>query len=324
MPPRSGKRTPPARGARRRAALRKAKLLEDFARIDYQTKQLIASISKGYRVLLLRLQILELLHSYTSITVRMVFYRLVAVYNHPNDHRFYKRLQYSLKRLRKLLPETNEKFHDPTRPVRTPGMPNPKIELWTEKSSLEFFLRRLAQKYHVTTLAERGFGSMTMFHRAIQRAERRGVRRVLFISDHDPSGLMINAVTKREMPIHVERIALTLEQIKRYRLPPIRVKRKDSRSKKYIAKFGDNAWEVEALPPKALIHIVEEKLRENIPKEFLKTLREGEAAEKLARPVEKEVIENIRSEAVRMKKQGLSDEEILRRLREKFGLSSRP
>ncbi len=308
------------RGRRRRAELRKLRLLRDFPRIDYQTKRLIAGITKGYRVLLLRLQVLELLRGYTSITVRMLFYVLISRYNYPSDRRFYKRLQYSLKRLRVVLPGLREKFEDPSRPVRTPRMPNPAIELWTEKSSLEFFLRRLSDKYRVPTQAERGFGSITMFDKAVQRAYRRGVRKVLFLSDHDPSGLMIDEVTRREMPIHVERIALTMDQINHYHLPPIRVKRRDSRAKKYIAKYGDRAWEVEALPPRALLHIVEEKLRESIPEEFLKELREREAVQRKTRGLERELTERFRGEALRLLREGLSDEEILRRLRERFQL----
>ncbi len=322
-PARRGSSPRQGRGHRRRATLRKLKLLRGFPRIDYQIKQLIAGISKGHRVLLLRLRIIELLHSYASITVRMVFYRLVSLYNYPNDRSFYKRLGYSLKRLRKLFPEVNEKFEDPTRPVRGIRMPNPKLELWLEKLSLEFFLRRLAEKYHVPTLAERGFGSITMFHRAVERAARRGVRKILFISDHDPSGLKIEEVTRREMSIHIERIALTMEQIRKYRLPSIRVKRKDSRAKRYIAKFGDNAWEVEALPPRVLLRIVEEKLTENIPEAFLEELRLKEEAEKVTRPFERRLIEEIRSDAVEMKREGVSDAEILRRLREKYGAGRR-
>jgi len=295
-------------------------LFNKFPRLRRETKELVASITRGARVLLLRLRILELLCSYTKITVRMLFYRLVSVYNYPNDRRFYKRLQYSLKRLRKFLPELNFKFEDPSRPLRKPRFPNPKLELWMEKASLEFFLRKLADKYRVPTLAERGFGSITMFRKAVERARRRGVEKVLFISDHDPSGLKIDEVTRREMlPIKVERIILTMDQIKKYRLPPIKVKRTDSRAKKYMEKFGDRAWETEALPPRALLHIVEQKLRENIPKEFLEELRLREEAEKIARRLEKRLI----GEILHLLKEGLSEEKILTQLASKYGLRLR-
>ncbi len=300
--------------------MKKAKTSEDFRNVSTETKHLVASITKGSNVLILRLRIMELLQSYSKITVRMLYYRVVSLFNYPNDRRFYKRLQYSLKRIRKLFPETNMKFEDPTRPIRIPPMPNPNIELWTEKSSLEFFLRRLAERYHVPTLAERGFGSTTMFVKAVARARRRGVRKILFISDHDPSGLMIDAVTRRELSVKVERIALTMDQIRKHKLPSISVKRKDSRAKKYIEKFGDNGWEVEALPPRELLRIVEENLKNNIPKEFLQELRFKEKVEKVTKPLEQKLIERLRSEAIRLKKKGVTDEEILKRLSKEFGI----
>jgi hypothetical protein len=246
----------------------------------------------------------------------MIFYRLVSLYNYPNTGNFYKRLIYSLKRLRKLLPEVNQKFEDPTRPLRRRRSPNPRLELWMEKASLEFFLRRVAHKYRVPTLAERGFGSITMFRKALERAGRRRVERVLFISDHDPSGLKIDEVTRREMlPVKVERIILTMDQIKRYRLPPIRVKRSDSRWKKYVEEFGDRAWETEALPPRALLRIVEGRIRENIPKEFLEELRLMERAEKIERRLKEARIEEI----LQLLRKGMSEVEILRYLASKYG-----
>ena len=131
---------------------------------------------------------------------------------------------------------------------------------------------------------------------------------------------LIDLVTKREMPIEVERIALTMDQIKKYRLPPLRVKRKDSRAKKYIEKFGDNAWEVEALPPRALLYIVQHELRKNIPKEFLEELRLAEEVVKITKPLEKRLVEGLRAKAIKLKQEGIPDGEILLRLKRKYGI----
>lgn len=159
----------------------KADLLKGFPRLSQETKRLVFDVTKGQHVLLLRLRILELLSSYSKLTVRMLFYRLVSLYDYPNDRRFYKRLQYSLKRLRKAVPEVGAKFEDPTRQVSTPLTPRPKIELWLEKSSLEFYLKKIADRYHVPTLSERGFGSATMFRKAVERATRRGVEKIAWL-----------------------------------------------------------------------------------------------------------------------------------------------
>jgi len=293
----------------------KEELVASFPRLSREMKGILLTRTKGRGVLLLRLRMLSLLTSYEKLTVRMLFYRCVSMYNYPNSKNFYKRLQYSLKAVRKLFPEVGLKFEDPTRQVSAPPIPRPKIELWLEKASLEFYLGKVAERYHVPTLSSRGFGSVTMFIKAIERARRRGVVRILLISDHDPSGLLIAEVTKREMPVRVKRIALTMEQIKRYGLPSIRVKRSDSRAKKYIEKFGDRAWEVEALPPRTLLHIVEEELKRNITPGLLKEVRLSEEALRVTSRLEGEVGEWLREKAAAMLKGGGGREEARRRLK---------
>lgn len=82
---------------------RKEDLLQQSPRLGKNVKELVLGITKGTDVLLLRLRILEMLLNYSKITVKMVYYRLVAVYNYDKDLKFYKRLGYSLKVLRKSL-----------------------------------------------------------------------------------------------------------------------------------------------------------------------------------------------------------------------------
>ncbi len=59
-------------------------------------------------------------------------------------------------------------------------------------------------------------------------------------------------------------IGLTMEQIKKYKLPPNPAKMTDSRADKYIKKFGKTCWEVDALKPQVLTSIVESNIQENI------------------------------------------------------------
>jgi len=54
----------------------------------------------------------------------------------------------------------------------------------------------------------------------------------------------------------VRQIGLTMEQIKEYRLPHNPAKMTDSRSAKYVAKFGQKSWEVDALEPSAIVDII--------------------------------------------------------------------
>lgn len=59
-------------------------------------------------------------------------------------------------------------------------------------------------------------------------------------------------------------MGLTMEQINEYGLPPNPTKLTDSRSDKYIEKFGTECWEVDALEPNVLTSIVEENIESRI------------------------------------------------------------
>lgn len=54
----------------------------------------------------------------------------------------------------------------------------------------------------------------------------------------------------------LKRIALTRAQITEYSPPPNPAKITDSRATAYIAQHGNNSWELDALPPDALVDLV--------------------------------------------------------------------
>jgi DNA topoisomerase VI subunit A len=100
-----------------------------FPRIKKSQERTIRENTKSARLVLFRLRIIYALSQFKKLTVRMLFYRLVSVYDYPNDRNFYKRLEYSLKVLRKLFLGLNDKFDDPTRKVSLPPLSESKIEL---------------------------------------------------------------------------------------------------------------------------------------------------------------------------------------------------
>ncbi len=70
-------------------------------------------------------------------------------------------------------------------------------------------------------------------------------------------------------------IGLTMEQIKKYKLPANPTKLTDSRANGYIKKFGKTCWEVDALNPRTLTEIVETNIQSIIDmKQYRKMLRE--------------------------------------------------
>lgn len=86
---------------------------------------------------------------------------------------------------------------------------------------------------------------------------------VLYLGDHDPSGEdMVRDIRARLIEfgvrgVAVHKVALTMEQIKRHKPPPNPAKMTDSRASAYVAKYGKQSWEVDALPPRELNKLIE-------------------------------------------------------------------
>ena len=74
------------------------------------------------------------------------------------------------------------------------------------------------------------------------------------------------AKTQDSLTLHLPPLLLTAEQVEAYSLPPAPAKRSDSRAAAFIAKHGDRAVELDALPPNVLQDLVREALEENVDK----------------------------------------------------------
>ena len=91
------------------------------------------------------------------------------------------------------------------------------------------------------------------------------------MTDHDPSGLnmpvdlknRINRYSQRG-DITIERIALTIAQVRQYNLAPNPTKSADTRSKAYVQQFGKQCWELDALRPDVLEELVKEHIKKYI------------------------------------------------------------
>lgn len=56
--------------------------------------------------------------------------------------------------------------------------------------------------------------------------------------------------------VYVKRVALTMNQISTYNPPPNPAKITDSRCGKYIAEYGDESWELDALEPQVITDLI--------------------------------------------------------------------
>jgi len=264
---------------------------------------------------------------YGLLTVRQLYYIMISRFKYPATRAFYKHLDRYLTKIRRVNPDVHKKFIDPTRPFAVPPLRFPKIECWVEKDSIRNFIGKLAVKNRLGIQVLRGFASLSMYRRALDRARKRGVTMVLYIGDWDPSGLLIEKVAQgemnHEMGIRFVRLAITMEQIKRFKPPSRPVNMKDSRAKEYVEKYGDRCWEVEALRPRTLYKLIEKGLRENVPPEFLEAAEARERAARLARPVTERLRRTIEREALRLLEAGVPEEEILEKIASKYGIRKR-
>jgi hypothetical protein len=116
----------------------------------------------------------------------------------------------------------------------------------------------------------RGYCSLPPRYAMAQRFWRSGKRTliVLMVSDFDPDGEEIAHSFARSMrddfgigSIHPVKVALTAEQVKTYKLPPVmKAKETSVHHGKFTAKHGQNVFELEALPPAELQKVVRDAL----------------------------------------------------------------
>lgn len=143
------------------------------------------------------------------------------------------------------------------------------VEVWIEKDALIGVIEQSCRKLDVPFFSCRGYVSDTEMWNAAQRVierEQYGQKtRILHLSDHDPSGLdMTRDIDDRlqlfvgdEGKYRVDRVALTKEQIDRYKPPPNPAKLTDSRITLYKQLHGRSSWELDALSPTVLNDLIQ-------------------------------------------------------------------
>lgn len=91
---------------------------------------------------------------------------------------------------------------------------------------------------------------------------------VIHLGDHDPSGLDMTRDNLDRLElftgqvIELKRIALNMDQIQLYNPPPAFSKKADTRAEKYIAAYGVDCWELDALDPAVLKPLIQNTILE--------------------------------------------------------------
>lgn len=148
------------------------------------------------------------------------------------------------------------------------------VEVWVEKDALFGVIDQICDTLDVGRFSCRGYTSQSEMWRAamrhMQQMQRHGKEEcvVIHLSDHDPSGVNMTAdIIKRFKlfcrahgitPPIVERLALTMAQVRRYNPPPNPAKQSDSRYEGYVQEFGiTDCWELDALEPSVLRNLIQ-------------------------------------------------------------------
>ena len=155
------------------------------------------------------------------------------------------------------------------------------IELLTEKDALSSILEPIASKWHIPFVVNKGYASSTaiynMSKRLIEKLSNGKQIHIFYLGDHDPSGLDMNRDIIDRLKEFIagdwiyevvfRHIALTHEQIDRYKPPPNPAKVQDPRAGKYISEFGTSSWEVDALRPEVMVDVIEDAIKGIIDEE---------------------------------------------------------
>jgi hypothetical protein len=160
-------------------------------------------------------------------------------------------------------------------------------EVWIEKDALVGVIEGVCSELDVNFLSCRGYTSQSEMwaggRRLVRYMEKLvtdssggeyAQRPVIFhFGDHDPSGkdMTRDIVDRLELftgGVKLERLALNMDQIRQYNPPPNPAKITDSRAAAYIAEFGNDSWELDALEPKVITGLIRTNVEALIDREL--------------------------------------------------------
>lgn len=255
-----------------------------------------------------------------TLTLRQLFYRLVAAEVVLNTHREYKNLGELLSKARLAGLVDWEAIEDRARrAVEWQSFDNIQecasqaangftlerwkdqptyVELWCEKDALSSVLRPICDELFATLMINRGYSSSSAMYEARQRIERKRDGRdveIIYLGDFDPSGEdMVRDIRDRLDTFQVEdvnvtKLALNLDQVAKWKLPHNSAKMSDSRAGAFVAKHGKKSYEVDAIPPRDLQKMVRRAIQQHMDMELYNQMlaEESRLRLRLVRAVEK-------------------------------------
>ena len=245
--------------------------------------------------------LVDLAREHHPATVRNVYYRAVVAGIVTKDQRGYDKVQRSLLQLRRDGRIPYAWIVDNTRWMRKPQSwgsieealehtantyrrdlwrdTDQRVEVWCESDSIAGVLWDVTASWGVALMPVRGFSSASFTYSAATEANRDGrPLTILYVGDHDPAGLQIDAALQRGLLDHLEveldfqRVAVTWDQVLDLDLPGTTPKRS----------YGfPLAVEAEAMPPQLLRDLLHGHLEGLVDQHRVHALEAAEESERL-------------------------------------------
>ncbi|MBI9083353.1 MAG: hypothetical protein JEZ11_07125 [Desulfobacterales bacterium] len=244
-------------------------------------------------------EIVEELADYLPMTVRQLYYQLVAREIIPNRHSEYRNISNVLTKMRRENLLSWDTIEDRSRRlIDKRGETDLEahiaeysehlfryynrclvqnqdryVEIFTEKDALSSIVSEACWQYCVRVVVSRGQISTTFVREYSERAmaaiAKGQIPTILYIGDLDPSGLRIPSTivetlsTYHGVSVDLQRIALTIEQIQEHNVPanPDAVKTQDPNYRWFRDQGFTVAAEVDALHPAVLRQTIQDALR---------------------------------------------------------------
>ncbi len=167
-------------------------------------------------------------------------------------------------------------------------------EVWIEKEALTGVIAPVCNRLRISYFACRGYVSQSEQWAAGKRIEQRReesnqATMILHLGDHDPSGLDMTRDNADRLSMfarfdcEVQRLALNMDQVNQYAPPPNPAKLTDTRANRYVARFGDDSWELDALEPRVIERLIEDAVSPLIDADLMDEVsaRESDARARL-------------------------------------------
>jgi len=152
----------------------------------------------------------------------------------------------------------------------------------SEKATVAGIVRPVVDEYGVPFFAAHGFNSATKMHELAEEiADDQRHTVLLYVGDYDPSGMYMSECDLRyrlagygagcdeDDDYTLKRVALTHADVQRGDLPSFdgETKKSDPRYKWFTSRYGQDAWELDAMDPNTLRERVKNEIEEFINKE---------------------------------------------------------